>query len=87
MQPRLGEFPTERVYCSTLAMLQMQGSTDRQVGLAGAISLNDIPDGFSQPAVGALLTYAQPWIVQGVTLGRLLHSVALAPDEATRNRC
>ena len=62
----------------------MQGNTDRQVELAGAISLNDIPAGFSQPAVGALLTYAQSWRVQGVSLGQLLHSVALAPGEATR---
>ena len=84
LQPRLGEFPTERVYFSTLAMLQMQGNTDRQVELAGAISLNDIPAGFSQPAVGALLTYAQSWIAQGVTLGQLLHSAALAPGDAGR---
>ena len=47
LQPRLGEFATERVYFSTLALLQMQGNTDRQVELAGAISLNDIPAGFS----------------------------------------
>lgn len=84
LQPRLGQYPTERVYFSTLALLQMQGNTDRQVDLAGAISLTDIPAGFSQPAVGALLTYSQSWVVQGVTLGQLLHSVALAPGEATR---
>ena len=33
--------------------------------------------------MGAILTFAQSWYVQGVTLGSLLHSVALA-GEATR---
>jgi hypothetical protein len=39
---------------------------------------------FGRVAVGALLTYAQSWFAEGVTLGQLLHSLALAPGEATR---
>ena len=43
------------------------------------------PDfGFKKPAVGALLTFSQSWYAQGVSLGQLLHSVALAPGESTR---
>lgn len=40
--------------------------------------------GFKKVAFGALLTYSQSWFSQGVTLGQLLHSVALAPGESTR---
>ena len=40
--------------------------------------------GFKQLGIGALLTFAQSWYAQGVALGWLLHSVALAPGESTR---
>lgn len=49
------------------------------------IDVSRQPDaGFMYPAVGAVLTYNQSWYTLGLTLGQLLHSVALAPGETTR---
>src|SRR5690606_23414818 len=39
---------------------------------------------FSTLGLGMLLTLNQSWFVQGVTLGHLLHSMALAAGESTR---
>jgi hypothetical protein len=88
LRPTFGEFPTERVYYTTLAMLQMnEVAVDGMRPLDGGISLDPAlaqRNGFTKPAVGALLTYSQSWFVQGITFGHLLHSLALAPGEATR---
>lgn len=88
LRPTFGEFPTERVYYTTLAMLQMnEVAADGMRPLDGGISLDPAlaqRNGFTRPAVGALLTYSQSWFVQGITFGHLLHSLALAPGEATR---
>ena len=46
--------------------------------------LTSATEGFAKPAIGASLTYSQEWFSQGVALGQLLHSVALAPGESTR---
>jgi hypothetical protein len=86
LRPRFGEYPTERVYYNTLAMLQMDEDAKRSP-LQGPISLMPAvnePMGFGKVAVGALLTYSQSWYAKGVTLGHMLHSLALAPGEATR---
>ncbi|MDP9350271.1 MAG: hypothetical protein M3P51_01830 [Chloroflexota bacterium] len=40
--------------------------------------------GFQQPAIGAILTYNQSWYTEGLALGQLLHTLALAPGESTR---
>ena len=40
--------------------------------------------GFTSPGVGYVLTIAQSWYSVGLSLGQLLHSLALAPGEATR---
>lgn len=89
--PISGEYPTERVYYSTL-LFDSLSATDSGTPLkdliaagpidpAGAI---DLTFGFSVPAEGAMLVYQQSWYAQGVALGQLLHSVALAPGEATK---
>lgn len=86
LRPRLGEYPTERVYYDSLVMLGMAASPD-QHPLTGTISLQpvvDDPSGFGQPAIGALVTLSQSWYAKGITLGHMLHSLALAPGEATR---
>lgn len=86
LRPRLGEYPTERVYYDSLVMLGMAASADQQP-LTGTISLQpvvDDPSGFGQPAIGALVTLSQSWYAKGITLGHMLHSLALAPGEATR---
>lgn len=88
LRPRMGQFPTERVYYSTLVMLEPLQKADpgKLKSLDGAISLDDAIAGATQPppAIGALLTFSQSWYSQGVTLGHMLHSLALAPGEATR---
>ena len=88
LRPTFGEFPTERVYYTTLVMLQMnEQPAEGMRELEGAVSLDATlatRSGFTRPAVGALLTYSQSWYVQGITFGHLLHSLALAPGEATR---
>src|SRR4029453_17049410 len=40
--------------------------------------------GFRTIGTGVLLLFNQSWFMQGVTLGHLLHSLALAPGESTR---
>lgn len=87
LRPRFGEYPTERVYYPTLVMLDMLGADGTLEELDGAISLDpavDEPLALNRPAVGALLSFQQSWYAQGVTLGHLLHSLSLAPGEATR---
>ena len=88
LRPTFGEFPTERVYYTTLTMLQMnEVAAEGMRPLDGGISLDATlaqRNGFTKPAIGALLTYSQSWYVQGITFGHLLHSLALAPGEATR---
>lgn len=88
LRPTFGEFPTERVYYTTLTMLQMNETADEGMKvLDGGVSLDAtlaVRNGFTKPAIGAQLTYSQSWHVQGITFGHLLHSLALAPGEATR---
>lgn len=87
--PKSGVYPTERVYYSTLVFDGYDSEPDGLAPLeaAGPIDLTPIANvdaGFSQPGIGALLTFAQSWYVQAVALGQLLHSVSLAPAESTR---
>jgi outer membrane protein OmpA-like peptidoglycan-associated protein len=49
---------------------------------AGTVGIDD--RGFVRPATGVLMRMAQHWIPQGLSLGQLLHSVALAPGESTK---
>jgi len=86
-RPRFGEYPTECVYYNTLVMLQVEPSAAPHRPLQGPIPVDRAlreADGPQSLAVGAALTYSQSWYAQGITLGQLLHSLALAPGEATR---
>jgi hypothetical protein len=85
--PRFGEFPTERHYYSTIVMDRVAVAQTSDLRTAGPLDI--LPSlnadfGFDAPAVGARLTFEQSWFAHGVTLGNLLHSVALAPGESTR---
>ena len=86
--PKSGEYPTERVFYSTLVLDSVEDDRgENPLEQAGQVDIAPIagPDfGFKRPAIGALLTFSQSWYAQGVTLGQLLHSVALAPGESTR---
>ncbi|MGQ0766284.1 MAG: hypothetical protein ACT4OZ_11520 [Gemmatimonadota bacterium] len=87
LRPRFGQYPTERVYYSTLTMLEFLGAPAALQNLDGPLSLTPAiqnPGGMSQVAIGAYLTFEQSWFAQGITLGQLLHSLSLAPGEATR---
>jgi hypothetical protein len=86
LRPRLGEYPTERVYYDKLFMLATE-PVQNQIPLSEPLSLEQLAAGgvaFGAPAVGAVATYAQSWFAQAITLGQMLHSLALAPGEATR---
>lgn len=39
---------------------------------------------FTEPMLGAMLTFEQTWTPYGLSLGNLIHSLALAPAESTR---
>jgi hypothetical protein len=87
LRPRFGQFPTERVYYSTLVLLEMLGTGGPMQELSGPLSLTPAvqqPAGSSRPAIGAVLTFEQSWFAQGLTLGHMLHSLSLAPGEVTR---
>ena len=90
--PSTGNYPTERVQYSTLLLdeipqdaaagiLDLTAPSFKPIDLA---ALAKADAGFKKTAFGALLTFNQSWYAQGVTLGQLLHSTALAPGESTR---
>ena len=87
--PMSGRYPTERAYYSSyiLADVDDPAGEDR-TALEDAGPLDPLPavtaPGFTRPVRGARLTFAQSWYSQGVALGQLLHSLALAPGESTR---
>jgi hypothetical protein len=97
LQPRMGRQPVERVTYQQLLFEGPVGATPppppdggherpKFDGIDGAIDLTAalLGQGFQLPAFGIRLTIAQTWTPVGLALGHLLHSVALAPGEATR---
>jgi hypothetical protein len=87
--PMSGRYPTERAYYSSFVLADVgDPGTDSRTPLDQAGPLDPIAavtgQGFTQPALGARLTFAQSWYSQGLALGQLLHSLALAPGESTR---
>jgi len=87
--PKSGEFPTERVFYSTLVFDGFDGEPEQLMALENAEPIDLAPVagnqfGFKRTGIGALLTMSQSWYAQAVALGQLLHSVALAPAESTR---
>ena len=91
--PKTGEFTTERVQYATLVLdhLLRPDGAPPLIDVAGPnfapVDVAPVADpnfGFQTLGIGALLTFNQSWFMQGVTLGHLLHSAALAPGESTR---
>ncbi|KAE8764007.1 hypothetical protein [Georgenia thermotolerans] len=91
--PRSGQFPTERVQYTTLLLDQilrpagappLVDATGPSFSPVDVAPVADAGFGFQTLALGALLTVNQSWFMQAVTLGHLLHSMALAPGESTR---
>jgi hypothetical protein len=87
--PMSGRYATERSFYSTyvLADTDDPAAADKQA-LEDAGPLDPARtlqgSGFTRPARGARLTFSQSWFSEGVALGQLLHSLALAPGESTR---
>ncbi|AWB44709.1 hypothetical protein DCC85_11105 [Paenibacillus sp. CAA11] len=87
--PKAGVYPTERVFYETILLDQILDDPSGMQPLEGAgpvdVTASAGEDfGFKKPAVGAILKHSQTWYTQGVALGQLLHSVALAPGESTK---
>ncbi|MGK9486325.1 hypothetical protein [Bacillus tropicus] len=85
--PKSGEYPTERVFYNTLTLDQVESEPRMEIEQSGPIDIAPTLDqsfGFKNIGIGALITMSQSWYAQGVALGQLLHSTALAPGESTR---
>ncbi|MFF8298901.1 hypothetical protein ACF07M_26445 [Streptomyces globisporus] len=82
--PTTGNYPTEIVRYRSVVLTDIPGANPARK-LTGAIDLGEenLPF-YDRPAEGMVITTEQSWSAQGVTLGRLLHSLALAPGESTR---
>ncbi|MFI2609550.1 hypothetical protein [Kitasatospora sp. NPDC018619] len=82
--PTTGNYPTEIVRYRSVVLTDIPGANPARK-LTGAIDLGEenLPF-YDRPAEGMIVTTEQSWSAQGVTLGRLLHSLALAPGESTR---
>ena len=57
---------------------------DELLPLSGPIDLTDPLTLYQRPAEGIIVTTEQEWLPKQVGLGRLLHSLSLAPGESTR---
>lgn len=90
-------YATERVQYDVIVMDKVLQALDIKGNAApahalidlskvGAIDIADVVSSAlaARPAIGAVLTYRQSWYPQGLALGHLLHSMALAPGESTR---
>ena len=83
--PRNGQYPTDRVYYRSILLRSL---VDQDLGqtieASGGLDLNLPPStAATGPGYGAYVTWEQVWYGQAVVLGNLLHSLALAPAEAT----
>jgi len=81
--PTSGDYPTEKVFYSSVVIDEIQDQPTQDLNAPVKIAAND-EFGFKTPAIGALITIEQCWYSEGVALGNLLHSLALAPGESTR---
>ncbi|MFD9596388.1 hypothetical protein ACFWA9_27085 [Kitasatospora sp. NPDC059973] len=82
--PTTGNYPVEIVRYRSVVLTDIPGAKPARK-LTGAIDLGEenLPF-YDRPAEGMIVTTEQSWSAQGVTLGRLLHSLALAPGESTK---
>ncbi|MCP4289828.1 MAG: hypothetical protein GY792_36315, partial [Gammaproteobacteria bacterium] len=81
---------TERVFYSVISLDEIDdgdSSSDNLTELEAPVDLLSIVSqalGFEKPAKGTIFTFCQAWYPEGVSLGQLLHSLALAPGESTK---
>ncbi|MEO0376998.1 MAG: hypothetical protein AAF329_20765, partial [Cyanobacteria bacterium P01_A01_bin.17] len=84
--PTAGNYAVEKAFYSQIFLDTIDADSSPPKILEEQVDLlhSDSEQGFTKPAVGAVLTFDQSWYPQGVSLGELLHSVALAPAESTK---
>jgi hypothetical protein len=83
--PASGQYPVERAQYDVLVLDQTDSEGLIDLRGAGPLDLLAASDNTAtKPVMGALLTWTQSWYTQGLALGQLLHSLALAPGESTR---
>lgn len=88
--PIARRYATERIQYDVIVMdrvlVNSENEMPKDLVTAGGIDVSDIVSAalVARPAIGAVLTYRQSWFPQGLALGHLLHSMALAPGESTR---
>jgi hypothetical protein len=88
LRPGNGALPTERVGFTRLVIDQASAigtlPLEQQADAVDLTSVLGTALAFDRIATGALLSFSQSWFAQGLSLGQLLHSMALAPGESTR---
>ena len=90
--PSNGQYPTERVQYEVLLFDEfVKGSggvsTQRPLGEDGPLDVSQLLSdngGYERPAIGGVLTFTQSWYTKGLSLGHLIHGIALAPGESTK---
>lgn len=88
--PRFGDYPSsEHAYYRKAVLLPPHAAdplTDPRL-IDAPLDLTAITDqqhGVDLPVVGVVLTHSQNWTRRRIALGNILHSLTLAPGEATR---
>lgn len=69
------------------SLLERVGHPDSLFQISSPIDISALISnnkGYQRPAVGGILTFTQSWFTKGLSLGTLIHSVALAPGESTK---
>jgi hypothetical protein len=84
--PTAGEYATEKAYYSTIFLDEIEEGKEDLESIENQLDILSIDQsqGFQRPATGAVLTFEQAWYPEGLSLGQLLHSLALAPGESTK---
>ncbi len=90
--PSNGQYPTERVQYEVLLFDEFVGGAAvapiaRPLGMDGPLDISELLSnngGYERPAIGGVLTFTQSWYTKGLSLGHLIHGIALAPGESTK---
>lgn len=90
--PSNGQYPTERVQYEVLLFDEFVGGAavlppSRKLGEDGPLDVSQLLSnngGYERPAIGGILTFTQSWYTKGLSLGHLIHGIALAPGESTK---
>lgn len=89
--PANGQYPTERVQYEVLLFDQFAkenpDAAPQPLSKSGPLDISKLMstnEGYEHPAIGGVLTFTQSWFTKGLSLGNLIHSVALGPGESTK---